>query len=226
MPYKCLSLCSLRGFTAGFCKNFVQRFQKFKMRLQGKAKNFDLFRMRKKFRVQVERNFPTLSHERFSIVEPVVQFEKLLGNIIVFINGVAGGFLCLLHRYFVRLDFLRLRHICKARHAVAFVPLGTNDEQGLGLDRACEAQRSNESPSGAFKRQRGLAQARWRGLAPTSVTPTRSLRKCRRIAEVKSRMDRKFSRIENLWPRDGSCPLPLRSKPFLGNCFRIVKTQK
>ena len=56
--------------------------------------------------------------------------------------------------------------------------------------------------------------------------PTRSLRKCRRIAEVKSRMDRTFSRIENLWPRDGSCPLPLRSKPFLGNCFRIVKTQK
>ena len=25
-------------------------------------------------------------------------------------------------------------------------------------------------------------------------------------------MDKKFSRIENLWPRDGSCPLPLRSK--------------
>ena len=43
---------------------------------------------------------------------------------------------------------------------------------------------------------------------------------------MKSRMDRKFSRIENLWPRDGSCPLPLRSKPFLDNCFRIVKTQK
>ena len=116
--------------------------------------------------------------------------------------------------------------LCKARHAVPFVPQGTNDEQGLGLDRVCEAQRSNESPSGAFKRQRGLAQARWRGLAPTSVTPTRSLRKCRRIEEVKSRMDRKFSRIENLWPRDGSCPLPLRSKSFPGNCFRIVKAQK
>ena len=43
---------------------------------------------------------------------------------------------------------------------------------------------------------------------------------------MKSRMDRKFSRIENLWPRDGSCPLPLRSKPFLGNCFRIVKARK
>ena len=83
MAYKCLPLCRFRGFTAGFCKNFVQRFQKFKMRFQGKAKNFDLFRMRKKFRVQVERNLPTLSHERFSIVEPVVQFEKLLGNIIV-----------------------------------------------------------------------------------------------------------------------------------------------
>ena len=45
MAYKCLSLCRFRGFTAGFCKNFVQRFQKFKVRFQGKAKNFDLFRM-------------------------------------------------------------------------------------------------------------------------------------------------------------------------------------
>ena len=31
-------------------------------------------------------------------------------------------------------------------------------KQGLGWDRVCEAQRSNESPSGAFKRQRGLRQ--------------------------------------------------------------------
>ena len=31
-----------------------------------------------------------------------------------------------------------------------------------------QAQRSNESPSGAFKRQNGLAPARWRGFAPTS----------------------------------------------------------
>ena len=43
---------------------------------------------------------------------------------------------------------------------------------------------------------------------------------------MKSRMDRKFSRIENLWPRDGSCPLPLRSKSTFDKCFRIVKTQK
>ena len=56
--------------------------------------------------------------------------------------------------------------------------------------------------------------------------PTRSLRKCRRIVEVKSRMDRKFSRIENLWPRDGSCPLPLRSKSTFGKCFRTVNTKK
>ena len=56
--------------------------------------------------------------------------------------------------------------------------------------------------------------------------PTRSLRKCRCIEEVKSRWSTRFSRIENMWPRDGSCPLPLRSKPFLGNCFRIVKAQK
>ena len=86
--------------------------------------------------------------------------------------------------------------------------------------------------SGAMKAPVGLlsgsavCNSRWRGVAPTSATPTRSLRKCRRIAEVKSRMDRKFSRIENLWPRDGSCPLPLRSKSFPGNCFRIVKAQK
>ena len=31
-------------------------------------------------------------------------------------------------------------------------------KQGLGWDRVCEAQRSNKSPSGAFKRQRGLRQ--------------------------------------------------------------------
>ena len=86
--------------------------------------------------------------------------------------------------------------------------------------------------SGAMKAPVGLlsgsavCDSRWRGVAPTSATPTRSLRKCRRIVEVKSRMDRTFSRIENLWPRDGSCPLPLRSKSFPGNCFRIVKAQK
>ena len=48
----------------------------------------------------------------------------------------------------------------------------------------------------------------------------------RRIAEVKSRWSTRFSRIENLWPRDGSCPLPLRSKRIFNKCFRIVKTQK
>ena len=37
-----------------------------------------------------------------------------------------------------------------------FAPSGANHEQGLGLDRVCVAQRSNESPSGAFKRQNGL----------------------------------------------------------------------
>ena len=71
-----------------------------------------------------------------------------------------------------------------------------------------------------------VCDSRWRGIAPTSATPTRSLRKCRCIEEVKSRMDRKFSRIENLWPRDGSCPLPLRSKSTFDKCFRIVKAQK
>ena len=71
-----------------------------------------------------------------------------------------------------------------------------------------------------------VCDSRWRGVAPTSATPTRSLRKCRRIEEVKSRWSTTFSRIENLWPRDGSCPLPLRSKHVSESCFRIVKTQK
>ena len=56
--------------------------------------------------------------------------------------------------------------------------------------------------------------------------PTRSHRKCRRIEEGKSRWNTTFSRIENLWPRDGSCPLPLRSKRIFNKCFRIVKAQK
>ena len=71
-----------------------------------------------------------------------------------------------------------------------------------------------------------VCDSRWRGVAPTSATPTRSLGKLARVWEVKSRMDRTFSRIENLWPRDGSCPLPLRSKRIFNKCFRIVKTQK
>ena len=56
--------------------------------------------------------------------------------------------------------------------------------------------------------------------------PTRSLRKLARVWEVKSQWSTRFSRIENLWPRDGSCPLPLRSKIFINKCFRIVKAQK
>ena len=86
--------------------------------------------------------------------------------------------------------------------------------------------------SGAMKAPVGLlsgsavCDSRWRGVAPTSATPTRSLRKCRRIEEVKSQWNARFSRIENLWPRDGSCPLPLRSKRIFNKCFRIVKTQK
>ena len=43
------------------------------------------------------------------------------------------------------------------------------DESGQGEMRfASPRLRSNESPRGAFKRQNGLASARWRGLAPTS----------------------------------------------------------
>ena len=43
---------------------------------------------------------------------------------------------------------------------------------------------------------------------------------------MKFRWNTRFSRIENLWPWDSSCPLPLRSKRVFSDCFRIVKTQK
>ena len=71
------------------------------------------------------------------------------------------------------------------------------------------------APSGANHEQ-GLGQAR-----PNKITS-----KLARVADVKSRWSTTFSRIENLWPRDGSCPLPLRSKRIFNKCFRIVKTQK
>ena len=48
--------------------------------------------------------------------------------------------------------------LCKHDTPLLFAPSGANHEQGLWWDRVCEAQRSNESPSGAFKRQRGLRQ--------------------------------------------------------------------
>ena len=71
------------------------------------------------------------------------------------------------------------------------------------------------APSGANHEQ-GLGQAR-----PNKITS-----KLARVADVKSRWSTTFSKIENLWPRDGSCPLQLRSKSTLDKCFRIVKTQK
>ena len=50
----------------------------------------------------------------------------------------------------------------------------TRSQQGLGQDRVCDAQRSNESPSGAFKRQRGLRQ-QMEGRCPDKHAPARKL---------------------------------------------------
>ena len=69
--------------------------------------------------------------------------------------------------------------LCKARHAVPFVSQSTNDEQGLGWDRVCEAQRSNESPGGAFKRQRGLRQ-QMEGRCPDKRYPNKITWKTRK----------------------------------------------
>ena len=64
------------------------------------------------------------------------------------------------------------------------------------------------------------------GPCPDKRYPNKITSKLARVADVKSRWSTTFSRIENLWPRDGSCPLPLRSKSTFNKCFRIVKTQK
>ncbi len=60
-----------------------------------------------------------------------------------------------------------------------FALQGANYEQGLGLDRVCEAQRSNESPSGAFKRQRGLRQ-QMEGRCPDKRYPNKITLKTRK----------------------------------------------
>ena len=102
---------------------------------------------------------------------------------------------------------------------------GANMSRVWGGTAFAKCSAAMKAPVGLLS-GRTVCDSRWRGLAPTSATPTRSLRKCRRIAEVKSQWNTTFSRIENLWPRDGSCPLPLRSKSTFDKCFRIVKTQK
>ena len=48
------------------------------------------------------------------------------------------------------------------------MPFTVTTLSGENVNRKNPRLRSNESPSGAFKRQSGLAQARWRGIAPTS----------------------------------------------------------
>ena len=53
--------------------------------------------------------------------------------------------------------------------------------------------RSNESPSGAFEQQNGLAQARWRGRAPTSSDSSSSAGPNKKWSELVS--DRRWVRI-------------------------------
>ena len=82
-----------------------------------------------------------------------------------------------------------------------------------------------------------IAPKRWRSkqfqfavLVPSRVwgrhAPTRALRKLTRVWEVKSRMGRKFSKIENLWPRDDSCSYLICSNSIFCDCFQIVKAHK
>ena len=69
--------------------------------------------------------------------------------------------------------------LCKYDTSLLFALLGANHEQGLGWDRVCEAQRSNESPSGAFKRQRGLRQ-QMEGRCPDKRYPNKITWKTRK----------------------------------------------
>ena len=115
--------------------------------------------------------------------------------------------------------------LCKARHAVCSRHQARTMSRVWGGTAFAKRSGAMKAPVGLLSVS-AVCDSRWRGVAPTSATPTRSLRKCRRIAEVKSQWSTTFSRIENLWPRDGSCPLPLRSKRIFNKCFRIVKAQK
>ena len=69
--------------------------------------------------------------------------------------------------------------LCKHDTPLLFALLGANHEQGLGWDRVCEAQRSNESPGGAFKRQRGLRQ-QMEGRCPDKSYPNKITWKTRK----------------------------------------------
>ena len=69
--------------------------------------------------------------------------------------------------------------LCKHDTPLLFAPSGANHEQGLGWDRVCAAQRSNESPSGAFKRQRGLRQ-QMEGRCPDKRYPNKITWKTRK----------------------------------------------
>ena len=86
--------------------------------------------------------------------------------------------------------------------------------------------------SGAMKAPVGLLsgsavlRSKMEGRCPDKRYPNKITSKLARVAEVKFRWNTTFSRIGNLWPRDGSCPLPLRSKHFINKCFRIDKAQK
>ena len=107
----------------------------------------------------------------------------------------------------------------------SFAPQGANMSRVWGGTAFAKRSGAMKAPVGLLSGS-AVCDSRWRGVAPTSDTPTRSLGKLAKVWEVKSRMDRKFSRIENLWPRDGSYPLPLRSKLIFNKCFQIVKAQK
>ena len=72
-----------------------------------------------------------------------------------------------LHKSAPRLFAARKRHISNIATTKNEIT-----QQGLGWDRVCEAQRSNESPSGAFKRQRGLRQ-QMEGLCPDKRYPNK-----------------------------------------------------
>ena len=110
--------------------------------------------------------------------------------------------------------------LCKHDTPLLFAPSGANMSRVWGGTAFAKRSGAMKAPVGLLSGS-AVCDSRWRGVAPTSATPTRSLRKCRRIAEVKSQWSTTFSRIENLWPRDGSCPLPLRSKRIFNIRFYL-----
>ena len=70
--------------------------------------------------------------------------------------------------------------LCKHDTPLLFAPSGANDEQGLGGTAFAKRSAAMKAPVGLLSGS-AVCDSRWRGVAPTSAAPTRSLGKLARV---------------------------------------------